>query len=107
MSFLGPFYWTSEPTTEAGAVRRPLQFSSLEEKASYLDGAASLDARHPKVRELAARIAHARGPNDQRGIATDIHRFVQNSVGYVYGPSFQELADSATILDRGFDNCAG
>jgi transglutaminase-like putative cysteine protease len=101
------FAWISMPTPEAGGVRRQLTFANLVDKANYIDAAASLDARHPVVRELAGRFAKARGPNDQAGIARDLHDFVRDSVTYVYGPSHQEFADSAAILNRGWDNCAG
>jgi transglutaminase-like putative cysteine protease len=95
------------PTPEAGGIRRPMNFQNLVDKANWLDAAASLDARDPDVRELAGRFAKARGPNDQAGIARDLHDFVRDSITYVYGPSHQEFADSGTILRRGWDNCAG
>jgi transglutaminase-like putative cysteine protease len=98
------------PTPEGASMRRPMTFRSLIDKAAWLDAAASLDARNPNIRELAIRFAKARGPNDQRGIANDLHDFVRDSVTYVYGPSHQEFADSWTILNRpggAADNCAG
>jgi transglutaminase-like putative cysteine protease len=95
------------PTPEGSGIRRPMTFESLKAKANWLDAAASLDARNPTVRELAGRFAKARGPNDQAGIARDLHDFVRDSITYVYGPSHQEFADSGAILERGFDNCAG
>lgn len=101
------FDWVLMPTREGAGVRRPVTYENLVEKANWLDAAASLDARHPDVRELAARFAKARGPNDRQGLANDLHRFVRDSITYVYGPSHQEFADSATILSRGWDNCAG
>ena len=107
MSNRGPFAWIVMPTPEAGGVRRPMTYESLVDKANWLDAAASLDARNPDVRELAGRFAKACGPNDQGCIARNLHDFVRDSITYVYGPSHQEFADSATVLKRGWDNCAG
>jgi len=104
------FTWIEMPTREGASIRRPMTFANLVEKANWLDAAASLDARHPEIRELAIRFMKARGANDPRGIATDIHAFVRDSISYCYGPSHQEFADSATILNRpggACDNCAG
>jgi transglutaminase-like putative cysteine protease len=98
------------PTREGASIRRPMTFANLQDKANWLDAAASLDARHPGIRELAIRFMKARGANDPRGIATDIHAFCRDSISYCYGPSHQEFADSWTILNRpggACDNCAG
>jgi transglutaminase-like putative cysteine protease len=98
------------PTREGGSIRRELTYANLEAKARWLDAAASLDAREPHIRELAIRFEKARGANDPRGIATDIHAFARDAISYCYGPSHQEFADSWTILNRpggACDNCAG
>lgn len=102
--------WINMPTREGGSIRRPMTFANLQEKAAWLDAAASLDARQPGIRELAIRFMKARGANDPRGIATDIHTFCRDSISYCYGPSHQEFADSWTIINRpggACDNCAG
>ena len=104
------FDWISVPTQEGASVRRPMTFDNLVAKANWLDAAASLDARHPGVRELSMRFAKARGPNDRAGLARDIHAFCRDSISYCFGPSHQEFADSWTILNRpggACDNCAG
>lgn len=102
--------WITVPTQEGnGFIRRPMTFASLWDKARWLDAAASLDARHPGIREIAIRFQKARGASDPRGVATDIHAFVRD-ISYCYGPSHQEFADSWTILNRpggACDNCAG
>jgi transglutaminase-like putative cysteine protease len=102
--------WVDMPTREGGSIRRPMTFPNLQQKAQWLDAAASLDARHPGIRELAIRFMKARGANNQEGIARDLHAFARDSIAYCYGPSHQEFADSWTILNRpggACDNCAG
>jgi len=102
--------WITMPTREGASIRRPMTFANLTEKAAWLDAAARLDARNPNIRELAIRFMKARGANDLRGIATDIHKFCRDSIAYCFGPSHQEFADSWTILNRpggACDNCAG
>lgn len=87
--------------------RRTVSFASGREKSAYLDAMASLDARQPPVRAFAARIVCARGPNETEPIVRDFHRFVRDCIRYVHDPSAEEMADSATILNRGFDDCDG
>jgi transglutaminase-like putative cysteine protease len=105
-----PRAWIDVPLAEGASVRRLLTFDSLQEKAAWLDAAASLDAHLPYIRELAIRFQKARGANDLGGLARDLHRFARDSIAYCYGPSAQEFADSETILTRpggACDNCAG
>lgn len=59
----------------------------------------------PSVRELGARFAVARGPNDLEGQAIDLHRFVRDAVTYVRDPSREEFSDSNAILLRGYGDC--
>lgn len=87
--------------------RRRLSFPDGRAKAQWIDAQASLDARKPAVRELATRYAHAKGPNNPEGLARDLHAFCRDAIRYVRDPSFEELADSTTILQRGFDDCDG
>jgi transglutaminase-like putative cysteine protease len=104
-----PFQWIDMPTPEGASVRRPMTFENLEAKARWLDAAASLDARHPGIRELAIRFQRTYGANDKRAVAKAIYEFAR-SIPYCYGPSHQEFADSFTILNRpggACDNCAG
>lgn len=104
------FQWIDMPTPEGGSVRRAVTFENLRDKAAWLDAAASLDARHPGIRELAIRFQRAAGANRPDALARDIHRFCRDAIPYCYGPSHQEFADSWTILNRPggvCDNCAG
>jgi transglutaminase-like putative cysteine protease len=98
------------PTREGDSIRRPMTFANLWDKARWLDAAASLDARHPGVREIAIRFQKARGASNPSSIARDLHAFCRDSISYCYGPSHQEFADTWTILNRpggACDNCAG
>jgi transglutaminase-like putative cysteine protease len=103
------FQWIDMPTPEGGSVRRPMTFETLTEKAAWLDAAASLDARNPTIRELAVRFERTYGANDKRAVVKAIYEFVR-AIPYCYGPTHQEFADPATILNRpggACDNCAG
>jgi transglutaminase-like putative cysteine protease len=89
------------------ALRRRVAFSTLEEKAQWLDSAASLDANLTAVRHLAGRFARAAGANQWGQLARDLHRFVRDSIRYVHDPGSEEFADSAVILARGYEDCDG
>ncbi len=86
---------------------RTISFSSLEEKARWLDAAASLDANLKIVRDLAQRYAGAVNPNEHERLARGLHQFVRDGVRYVHDPGHEEFADSGVILRRGFDDCDG
>jgi transglutaminase-like putative cysteine protease len=87
---------------------RVLVFPSLEEKASWLDSAASLDALRGQVLDHARRFlaipdAEARTRAIQRWVRDHIHyqfdfRVSQSLPG-------EEFADTSTSLDRGFGDC--
>jgi transglutaminase-like putative cysteine protease len=103
------FPWIRTPTQQGEGVRRPLTFASLEEKAAWLDAAASLDARHPGVRAFAQRFQKGHA-NDPGYVAREIHKFARDGISYCFGPSHQEFADTWTIIAEGgaaCDNCAG
>jgi transglutaminase-like putative cysteine protease len=89
------------------AVFRHVQFRDGREKAAYLDAAASLDARHPVVRKFAGRFALAHDSNDFEGMVRDVFHFVRDAIHYVHDPTYEEFADTATIITRGFDDCDG
>lgn len=90
----------------AARVRR-LEFKTLEDKAAWLDSAASLDALAPSVRTLGMRYARAAGPNDYAMLAGEIYNFWHKSITYVNDPNSEEFADTAAILERGADDCDG
>lgn len=89
--------------------RRMAHFSGPEQKARWLDAAASEDATDPELRRFAQRFAW-RGPElrDPRVIVRELFRFVRDSIAYVrdWGGR-EEFADTATILRRKFDDCDG
>lgn len=66
---------------------------------------AFVDARLPLVRELATRFALARDPNDREGLTRDFQRFVRDSIVYVPDPTYEEITDSQSILERGYGDC--
>ncbi len=83
-------------------------FATAREKADYLDGAASLDARHPLVRETAVRLVRDLAPDAWEAMVTRIHRYVRDGIRYVHDPQkLEELADAPTVIARGFDDCDG
>lgn len=86
---------------------RTISFSNDLEKAAWLDAQASLDATSAPVRRLAARFATSHDPNDQEGLARDLHRFVRDSIHYVRDGGIERLDSSSTILKRGYDDCDG
>lgn len=88
--------------------RRTIAFSTVEEKAQWLDANASLDSRLSSVRDFAASVARAHDPNDQEGVIRDLHSFVRDSIRYQRDPNREEqFADAATVLARGYDDCDG
>jgi hypothetical protein len=86
---------------------RVVRFASDEEKARYLDAAASEDATSRYVREHAARFARQVDPNDRGELVRCLFRFWRDSIHYVRDGRIEELADTKTILLRGYDDCDG
>lgn len=82
-----------------------VRFSSPAEKAAWLDAMASLDARLPVVRDLAARTAQARDANRKDLVADDLQRLVRDGIRYVPDPGAEEFADAQTSLLRGYGDC--
>lgn len=90
-----------------------------DEKAQRLDAAASMDAANIAVRQLAAAVAGAKSKPEEA--ATRILRYAQTKIAYAgdtartakatakYGPEpgIEELADTMTIVRRGYDDCDG
>jgi hypothetical protein len=93
-----------------------MAFETLDEKAAWIDAAASLDAHQRPVQDLARRMRLSWGPSAEQ-IARGAHRWVRDNVRYVRDtakvpfwrpdPAGEEFADSTTILRRGFDDCDG
>lgn len=87
---------------------RVLRFNSLDEKANWLDGAASLDSLRGQVQDHAKRFC---GIPDAESRTRAIQRWVRDHVGYQYdfrlsqGLPGEEFSDSSSTLDRGFGDC--
>jgi transglutaminase-like putative cysteine protease len=87
------------------AYRRVITWANADEKAAWIDGMAFTDARLPLVRDLAVRMARARDINDRLGLMRDLQTFVRDAIGYIEDPSWEEISDSQTILERGYGDC--
>lgn len=85
--------------------RRAVVFVDWQAKARYLDGAASVDARRPYVRQVARWVAMARDPNDKGGMVRDLYRIVRDHVRYVHDPDSEEFSDADTVLAQGYGDC--
>lgn len=89
----------------AGETRRRIVWANAAAKAQWIDGMAFTDAKLSPVRAFAARCAFAFDPNDRLGLARTLQRFVRDSIKYVPDPTFEEISDSQTILERGWGDC--
>jgi len=86
-------------------VMRTLTFETAMDKARWIDGMCSLDARFPKVQKVARTFGRAYGPNDPEGIARGLHRFVRDGIIYVPDPEGEQLSDSQQILEEACGDC--
>jgi transglutaminase-like putative cysteine protease len=93
---------------------RLVAFSTLMDKARWLDAAASLDATGLKLRGVAHRLqrrAELEHGASRAALARELHRFARDEIRYVRdrgrGPSGEQFADSETIVARGYDDCDG
>jgi len=87
---------------------RVLSFATLDEKAKWLDAAASLDALRSQVQLHARRFlrlptAEARTRGIQRWVRDNIH--YQYDFRASQGLPGEEFADTPSQLDRGFGDC--
>lgn len=102
---------------------RNVSWSTLEEKAAWLDSAASLDAGEPGVHALAVRIL-SRAPHRDKAfspafgastqaIVEETFEFWRDRIRYERDRRLadmkraEQFADTDTILERGFDDCDG
>lgn len=87
-----------------GVITRNVVFPTPYHKARWLAGQARLDALlrpvQAKAREFLVNSAFAR--------VDQVFRFVRDGIRYVRDPGGKEqFADSAVVLQRGFDDCDG
>ncbi len=102
---------------EAGGLAKPriLEFDTLEDKARWLDAAASFDASLGYVRKFADRFVGQVGESvaTTEPRARAVHRFIRDTIHYVQdwrvieNEPGEEFADTETILRRGYDDCDG
>ncbi len=89
---------------------RVVSWDSLEEKAAWLDAAASLDAMRAGLQRVAAQFCKTGGAEHR---TRAMHRWVRDQIRYVYdfrgsqGTRGEEFADSETAIDRGYEDCDG
>ena len=93
-----------------GSSDRVLEFKSLEQKARWLDAAASLDSLRRGVQDVARRFLEI---PDAEARTRAIHRWVRDHIHYEQdyrvsqGMAGEEFADTETVLERGYDDCDG
>lgn len=87
---------------------RVLVFPTLEEKASWLDSSAGLDALRGQVQSHVKRFL---GISDAEARTRAIQRWTRDNIHYQYdfrvsqGMPGEEFADTPTSLERGFGDC--
>src|SRR5580765_698551 len=93
------------PSSSTG---REIIFRTLEEKARWLDAAASFDALRKGIQRVASRFTS----EPRAEIRTrNIHRFVRDRIHYERDFQLsrnqpgEEFADSPTVLRRGYGDC--
>lgn len=91
-------------------VDRLLDFATLDEKARWLDAQASLDSLRAGLRKTVSRFLAIPSAEER---TREIQRFVRDRIHYVTDwrlstkQEGEELADSESILKRGYDDCDG
>ncbi len=93
------------PVTSTG---REIIFTTLEEKARWLDGAASLDALRRGIQTVASRFTSDPRPEMR---ARRIHQFCRDRIHYERDFQLsrnkpgEEFADPPTVIRRGYGDC--
>jgi hypothetical protein len=93
-----------------GSINRVVHFATLAEKARWIDAGASLDSLRTGVQQFAGRFLAMRDPEAR---TRAIHRWVRDHIHYEHdfrvsqNTRGEELADTETILRRGYDDCDG
>lgn len=92
------------------SIARVVSWSSLDEKAAWLDGAASLDALRRGTQNVARRFCAY--PNGEARTKA-LHRWVRDGIRYVQdfrvteGTRGEEFADAESAIARGYEDCDG
>jgi hypothetical protein len=87
---------------------RVIGWRTLEEKANWLDGAASLDALRNGIVRIAGRFCQI---GSAEGRTRAIQRWVRDGIRYIYdwrvsqGTRGEEFADVETTIERGYGDC--
>jgi transglutaminase superfamily protein len=87
---------------------RVIGWATLEEKANWLDGAASLDALRGGTLRVASRFF---GLPTAEARTRAIQRWVRDNIRYTYdfrasqGTRGEEFADTETTIERGYGDC--
>lgn len=87
---------------------RVVRWSTLTEKAKWLDAAAALDALRGHVMGIASRFTQI---PDAEARTRAIHRWVRDRIRYVHdwrvstGAPGEEFADAESVVRRGFGDC--
>src|ERR1700690_3893734 len=87
---------------------RAIGFDGWEQKARFLDGAATRDARLPRVRDVARWVARphvAKDPNDVLSVVSDLFNLVKLHVHYVSDPMSEEVWDAQQVLESREGDC--
>lgn len=93
-----------------GSTARVLEFSTLREKAAWLDADASLSALRGGIQDFVTRFLHTKDPETR---ARQIQRWVRDHIHYEHDYRVtahmrgEEFADPETVLARGYDDCDG
>lgn len=92
-------------------MKRRIDFADLEEKARFIDGNARLESNQREVVALAARLCPRLSVPPRVFVLAyllRVHSWVRDNIRYVRDPGgVEHLADCATILRRGYDDCDG
>lgn len=87
------------------AERRDLVFTDPWQKAKWLDGAARIDALHPRIRAIGAELLQQHGDTLDRAAAAHA---IASALLYRPDPGgFEEFGDAPEVLRSGEDDCDG
>lgn len=83
-------------------------FRSDLDKLKFMQDGAAKDARQSEIQRVGLALVSNIRPDDWRGMAREIHRFVRDGIRYTHDPDRKELLmTAADTLKRGADDCDG